>query len=442
MIYIIDLMTKIALVILVVLVLAAIGVFAYFFMNKNRRSKRTVNEEETIEVAFDKKDTREYVKSIEDIRNNMIVTDGGKRFIAGLKCTGFDYFFEQAERQLATVAGMYAFTNTITKPVSYRQYSKPVDLEYTLSRYHDALNARNEELFHVQEDLKELRANLRRDMDHLSPEDVRLYEREIIEAEKKEKALNFRSFHLADQIRKISRYSGYTVEPDTEEMWLYEWTYDPYDFSYDMKPEEIYYRAVKELYSIGETKIHALSNCGVRARRCTTDELIEACRWYSSPVSAARYKMSDIKKSSFFDDIHSSDPYREACERAEAEILEEARIAYLQAVKEAGEQGKGVDDLGERLPTETDNLKEEPTFKQEQVPLHTESFSTGVDDESKKTQVERTTKTGIVQQKASRRRVAGGASSRRPIVRANDVKRAQTGSSGMNVAGEDLIGED
>lgn len=352
MVYLINKITQISMLVLIFLVIVAFGVFVYYIMTKNKRAKRSINEEDTVKVAFERKDARDYVKHIEDICDDMIVTDGGKRFVAALICSGFDFAFETAERQLATVGGMYAFSNTITKPVSYRQYSKPVDLEYTLKRHAKTLEERNEELFHVQEDIRNMEMNLKRDKLRLSEAEVALYKQEIRFAKKQEKALQFRCLHLQDEIRAITRYTGSRVDPETIETWIFEWLYDPYDFSYDMKAEEIHYRAVKELFSIGQTKMHALANCGVRARRATTEELIEMCRWYSSPVSSERYKLSDIKESSFFDDVTASDPQSAARKRALREIKEASDIAYYEAVKEAYKnlENGGRDALGSVEP--------------------------------------------------------------------------------------------
>lgn len=470
MVYLINKITQIAMLVLILLVIVAGIIFVYYIMTKNKRAKRSIDEEDTVKVAFDRKDTREYVKHIEDICDDMIVTDGGKRFVAALMCSGYDFAFETAERQLATVSGMYAFSNTITKPVSYRQYSKPVDLEHTLKRHEGALEGRNEELFHVHEDIRDMEMNLKRDRSQLSDAEVTLYEQEIASAKKQEKALKFRCLHLQDEIRAITRYTGSRVDPETVETWIFEWSYDPYDFSYDMNPEEIHYRAVKELFSIGQTKIHALANCGVRARRATTEELIEMCRWYSSPVSSERYKLSDIKESSFFDDITASDPLSAARKRAIQEIKEESDIAYFKALKEARENLKN--DVINVKKTEKSDGQSVPVPKKEvqEAPVQTTKKK-----EMSPSQMPKGEKTAAPVAKASQGNPASGAtvmetvsrrdgaqrsvekqasapacvntktvpapgrtvSGRRPIVRATSG-----GSSMREAVGGDLIGED
>lgn len=414
MVYLLNKATQIAMVVLIFLVVIVAALLTWYLVSRKKRAKRSISEEDLVTVAFDRKDTREYVKHIEDIRGDMIITDGGKRFIAVLKCTGFDFFHETAEKQLSTVRSMYGFTNTITKPVSYRQYSKPVDLEYTIKLHQKALDERMEELFQVHEDIRDMEANLKRDRSALSEMDVKLYENEIASAKKREDALKFRCFHLQDELRAISRYTGGGVDPETVETWVYEWTYDPYDFSYDMNQEEIYYRAIKELYSIGETKIHAMANCGVRAKRCTTEELIDMCRWYSSPVSSERYKLSDIKNSSFFDDVTSDDPLERARKRAVKEIDDQAQMAFLQALGEAAaptknETGATVEDKMDEALTVDKPAAPPVRIKGQKLPT-----------------------AAAAPQKQRITRAAG-----RRIVRASDVIAAE-----VSLAGENLIEED
>lgn len=458
MVYLINKATQIAMLVLILLVVVAGMVFVYYFMTKNKRAKRSIDEEDTVKVAFDRKDTREYVKHIENICDDMIVTDNGKRFVAALICTGYDFAFETAERQLSTVSGMYAFSNTITKPVSYRQYSKPVDLEYTLKRHEDALEERNEELFHVHEDIRDMENNLKRDRVRLTDDEVALYEQEIGAAKKKEKALKFRCLHLQDEMRAVTRYTGSRVDPETVETWIFEWSYDPYDFAYDMKPEEVHYRAVKELFSIGQTKIHALANCGVRARRATTDELIEMCRWYSSPVSSERYKLSDIKESSFFDDITASDPLSEARKRALQEIKEASDIAYYEALKEARgnlKQGVGqadrknevahtaqADKRGGLQAQKVPGVKNASSGKEERRTLP--SVTAAVEARAQVDNKQKTAEKKAVTAQGTKTAGAGGraVSGRRPIVRAVPGVESDHRSTVLPTASTDLIGED
>ena len=110
--------------------------------------------------------------------------------------------------------------------------------------------------------------------------------------------------------------------PQQIQTWVFDWEFNPLDFSVDLSDEEIYKRAIMELDAIANAKIHALSNCGVKAYRCSTEELIEMTRRYSCPVSADRFKLRDIVNSSFFDDIFTSDDVQRMSKRAAEESAE------------------------------------------------------------------------------------------------------------------------
>lgn len=336
MTYLLDQATNIATGILIMLlVFVAIGVIIFVSTKKKRQTN--IKEDVTDYSTFERKDTLDYIK-IDDIRDEMIITDNGKRFIGVIKCHGFDFYSEDYSVKSATCRGYYGFVNTITKPITYRQFSKPVDLEDTQLMYKDAYEKVEEELYNAQEDLKEIGVNLKSNKDKLSDEEAELYRAKIVELQRLIEALKFRKFHLEDQMRAISMYSSGTVNPIPEETYVFDWTYDSIDFSVSLSDEEIYHRAIQELDAIANAKIHALSNCNVRASRCSTEELIDMCRWYSHPVSAARYKLRDIAKSSYYDDIMTSDSMERLSNAAIEETRHKSEVDFLNSINETAKE--------------------------------------------------------------------------------------------------------
>lgn len=291
-------------VVALIIVIVFIGI-AYFIRENNRKKRKVMNEEMTDYSQLERADTKEYIK-IDDIKDNMIIADNGRRFIGVLKCQGFDYYSENSDVKYATYGGFMSYINTIDKFTSFRQYSKPIDMEHTEKKYEKALQERTEEIYIATEDLKDMEANLRDNRQNMTEEQIALFEEGIKNTKKKIESLKFRQYHVADQLRAVQFYSGGNVTPELMQTWVFDWTYDPYDFAVDLSEEEIYQKAKEHLGGIATAKAHALGNAGVKAKRCNTMELIEMCRRYSSPKSSDRYKLSDIINSSYFDDIVTS----------------------------------------------------------------------------------------------------------------------------------------
>lgn len=320
MIYLIERLTSAATIIAVFLAFFAALLGIYALASQKKRKARRMAEDRTDYSKLERADTCNYLK-FDDIRDNMIITDNGTRFVGVIKCQGFELYAESVQVQSATCQNYYAFINTITTPVTYRQYGQPVDLEDTQILYRERLDAVTGGLLLAQAEMKELSDAFNSRKDTMRREDALLYRKNMDALRCRIQALRFRKFHLEDQIRAIGLFSGGNVAPDRNETYVFDWTYHPMDFQMDLTPEEIHQRAVQELRAMSDAKIHALSNCNVRARRATTEDLIEMVRRYSSPLSAERFKLRDIQKSTFFDDIHTSD----AGERLRAAALGQSR---------------------------------------------------------------------------------------------------------------------
>lgn len=293
----------------VLLAVCVIGGGSYFYY-VNVMKKKRVSEDMTDYSSFTRENTVDWIK-FDDIKDNMIITDNGTRFVAVIRCQSTTDFYSAQEAEQASVAqGFYSFIGTIDKPITYRQYCKAIDMDDTADMYKDALEQREQELYEAVENYNQLLEVVKTNP-NLSENDIHTYEKAIEEAEKNIEALKLRKFHIEDQLRYIEAISGTKVEPQMVQTWIVDWVFDPMNFSVDLNDEEIYERAILELTSLTRAKIHALSNCNVKAYRCTTEELIEMCRRYSCPESADRFKLRDIVKSSFFDDICTSDSVNE-----------------------------------------------------------------------------------------------------------------------------------
>lgn len=327
--------------ILVAVAIGGIGIFYYLRVRQKRRAKpKNVDYSD-----FNRKDAKDYINNFENIKDDMIILEDGFRYVGVIDCQGFDFYSAHIIEQGNTVSNYISFINTINKPISYRQYCKSVDLDNTLDMYLEAYEKVNTKLEKAVLRLNEMETALKKEPDmEQSMKD--LYVTEIERTTNEINAYNFRKFHIEDQMRFIKENSGVSASPLISSTYVFDWTYNPNEFSVDLTEDEILERAKAELEAIANSKIHALAMAGVKARRCTTVELIDMYRRHSQPISAERYKITDILDSSYFDDITTTDCIKRVEEVVKEVEKEEAQEEALNTLKE---------DLLQVSPSDPDN---------------------------------------------------------------------------------------
>ncbi len=321
----IALLTKIFRILAVVMVIIAAFVFAYIYMRSKKRRKISHKYEDVDYSNLQRLNSKDYIK-IDDIKDDIIITDNGTRFIGVLDCTGFDFYSAHASEQGATVQNYLSFINTIDGPITYRQYCKSSDLEDTMDRYKEAYQKVCDKLLQALMQFDKLSITLERTTNKSERE---LYVNSLAALNKEISALEFRKFHLEDQMRYIDCYSGNRVAPLSSETYVFDWSSDSFDLSDQLSEDELFEKAKRELHSIANSKIHALEAAGVKAKRCTTDDLIDMCRRHSQPISTERFKKRDVNNCNFDADIVSSDSVKRVQEYV-LKVMQEENSAIIE----------------------------------------------------------------------------------------------------------------
>lgn len=310
----------IALAVFVILaIFAAIGFLIY------KKAKVVKNEEDIDYAEFKRTDSGEYVK-FDDITDDMLVANEGKRFIGAIKCQGFDYADAEAEEKLQTMRGYITFFNVIDKnPIQFRQSAREVNLDYLIDDYRAQLTKMQEHRFTLNLDYTELKGES--EQENVTPEEYDMYYSKLKEMQQELISLEYQAAQLDAQIQYMLHISGDNADSDREQMYIFDWNYDAMDFSSQtLSKEEIYQRAKEQLNSKGNSYIQALRNCGVHAKRMSAVQMLEEIRRYTHPVSAAKGTEEDIKKMAYDHICVTSDSLqlleKEVGEQMVQEILE------------------------------------------------------------------------------------------------------------------------
>ncbi|MBQ7557266.1 MAG: hypothetical protein IJT00_04305 [Lachnospiraceae bacterium] len=301
--------TVLVVFIAVLLTAALIGLILF-----KRRKKNLLNEEDSPEKKL-YANALDLVK-IDDIKDNMIISEGKKSFIAVLKCRGGDFLRSDLDEQVRTEYAYVNFWLAQDSPITYRQYGEDIDLEYTIGRYEKAREKLESDLFNAEEDRKALKTRLEKHREDNPAEAARL----AVEIRKLQKAINayeWRIEHLDDQIRHMLNISGPSAgRQRSNQTYVISWAPEAGLINPLMTEEEVYEKAVQELDSMCRDKMRLLSDAGAVAIRCSTSELIDMCRRYFRPYSGNRFTTEEINNTSFFDDITTSGSYARKSRRA------------------------------------------------------------------------------------------------------------------------------
>lgn len=326
MTYLFDKAFQVVLMILflfIFVVLLAVGIFLMGYMKKKGKK-----EEDEYYQNLNRYDAKDYL-DFDDIVDEMVVLDNHRRFVAAIRCNGFDLYSASSTQVASTMQGYIEFLNTITTPVTYRQYFTPMSIDHTRNMYATRYEEIEKELFHKTADLEELIGQL----NQVRGTNIVAEEALMDEYEKMRKDienLDWRRIHMKEQIDFMDAVCDSTVmEPDMEQVYLVEWNYVPGQFNREMTEEDIHKKAIEELSGICRRMISALGRCNVTAYRMRTEELIEMFYQQSHPLTAMEFKMPEVVNSSYFENIITSDDLKRKQESAfqDAVLKEGVRMA-------------------------------------------------------------------------------------------------------------------
>lgn len=110
MVYLINQAYQIVMLVIVLMAILAIGFFTLYIMSTRQKRKR--KEADMYFASLDRKDAKDYL-DFEDIVDDMVVTDHHRRFIAAIKCNGFDLRSASSVQVASTLQGYLGFVFSI-----------------------------------------------------------------------------------------------------------------------------------------------------------------------------------------------------------------------------------------------------------------------------------------------------------------------------------------
>lgn len=294
-----------------------LGGFVYFF--KFKRTK--LRERELDYSRFERKDTLEYVK-FDDIYSGIIVDKERNRYVAGIRCMGFDFGDAESTEQLQAMRGYLGFLNVVdTKNIQYWQTARSVDLDDLIGQYKEEQEKINEKRFMLGMDYDELRSESEKHLEN--PDEYDLYYQRLMQLRREIASLGYQYEQLKAQVSYMEAISGEQADPHLEQCYLFDWSYNKMDYSTDLDEWEIMDIAKKQLGNMADSYMAALRGAGVKCAMLTGEELLAHLRRHMHPVSADIYKIDDVLKSAYDSLVVTSASFDEQEEKVNAQMAEE-----------------------------------------------------------------------------------------------------------------------
>ena len=249
-----------------VIVVVLLGILAYMYM-KEKMNKPTENGEQN--DKNDEIEERKAQKSIfkfmefDTVEDNMIVQDGGKRYLMVLECKGINYDLLSNVEKTGIEQGFISFLNALKYDIQIYVQTRKVNLMQSTMKYRERLKVIENDMYEEErryEDMQRRGTYSREDM-----------QKEFKEVTKKRNLYDYASdvIQNTEQMNEdadLTTKSYYIIVPYyTEEITSVG--------DYDKK--EISSMAFSELYTRAQAIASSLNECDVRGRIMNSQEIIE-----------------------------------------------------------------------------------------------------------------------------------------------------------------------
>jgi len=263
-----DIMSLLTMLLIILIFAIVILLFVAWYMSyKNKHSN---NEEGTTgKTSGSTKVTKEYTKKsifqymqFDKIEDNMIVQDGGKRYLMVIECEGINYDLMSQVEKTAVEAGFVQFLNTLRHPIQIYTQTRTINIADSITNYNNKLEETKKEL-----DIKEAMYTRLIRTENYNEKQAEILSREILRL----KNLYEYGSDVIDNIQKTSQNKNvlrkhyYIVIP-----------YYSAELGGDLLGEDEREAMIfSELYTRAQSLIRALSACSVKSRVLNSNELVE-----------------------------------------------------------------------------------------------------------------------------------------------------------------------
>ena len=256
---------EIVLIGIIIIILVLIGLlFIMHYKDKMQKNtneaKDDTNKEQNIQT--DKKSVFRFME-FDEIEDNMIVQDGGKRYLMVVECKGINYDLLSGLEKNSVEEGFIQFLNTLKSEIQLYVQTRKVNLNQSTQRYRERLELIRQDLQAEEYKYQELQRN-----GNASKEEILKSIREVT----KKRNLYEYGKDVVENTEQMSADKDITTKQYYIVIPYYT---DEITSSGDFDKREIGSMAFSELYTKAQSIVSGLSSCDVRGRILNSQELVE-----------------------------------------------------------------------------------------------------------------------------------------------------------------------
>lgn len=262
-----TILLAVSVVVLIVLILALVMIT----VKKKQKEKEEVSEktkENKVEVSTHTVQTKAYTTQnikdfldFDEIKDNMIVQDKGKKLIMVVHCQGVNYDLMSSMEKVSVEQGFVQFLNTLTRPIQLYIQSRKVNLEESIQNYTKRLKDVEGKFLKAKLQYEQAQKN-----ENLSKERFDMIKLEYV----RQRNLYEYTKDIINNTEKMSLNKNIL----TKNYYLVI-SYMPDDAEDLFGKEELLDMAFSELYTNAQALLRVLAVCGVNGRVLDSVELAD-----------------------------------------------------------------------------------------------------------------------------------------------------------------------
>lgn len=265
-----TILLMISIIVLIILIFA----FIIISVKKKKKEKKSnendimelsnTNEEKVGNTIQTKSYTTQNIKDFldfDEIKDNMIVQNRGKKLIMVVQCQGVNYDLMSSMEKVSVEHGFVQFLNTLTRPIQLYIQARKVNLEESIQNYNKRLKDIESKFYKAKMQYEQAQKNV-----NLSKERIDMIKLEYI----RQKNLYDYTKDIINNTEKMSLNKNILTKN-----YYIVISYMPDDAEDLFGKEELLDMAFSELYTNAQALLRVLAVCGVNGRVLNSVELAD-----------------------------------------------------------------------------------------------------------------------------------------------------------------------
>ena len=256
----------VAILVFIILVL----IFIYWYMSiKEKRSEEKEKNNGELKEKETKQSIRTYTQvpildfmEFDDIRDNMIIQNNGKKYLMVIECEGINYDLMSEVEKAAVEQGFVSFLNTLRHPIQLYIQTRTINISSSIENYNKELEKIRQDLLNSQNNYNRALQNEVNDPNVLNKLRMEMARNQNLYDYGKDIISNTEKMSLN---KNVLRKHYYIVVP-----------YHDIELGVDIQDEEEKINMVfSELYTRTQTIIRTLFACSMKGKVLDSNELAE-----------------------------------------------------------------------------------------------------------------------------------------------------------------------